>query len=105
MSGMKNTLIMCIGCAQEFPSNMQGQYINTLELGPLRAYLLGVYSKVKDDVIRVEFVEQEFSLGPFKTKKDFEKNAMVGSWRMVYQDEDLRIFYTNKDSLFVMKKK
>lgn len=53
----------------------------------------------------MEFLEQEFSLGPLRTKKEFEANAMVGTWRMVYQDDDLRIFYTNKGSLFVMARK
>lgn len=90
---------------QEFPATEDGKYINTLALGPLQGYIKAGYRRAEGDVIRVEFIEQEFSLGPLKTKKEFEPNAMVGTWRMVYQDEDLRMFYTNKGSLFVMAKK
>jgi hypothetical protein len=90
---------------QEFPASEDGKYINTLALGPLQGYIKAGYRRAEGDVIRVEFIEQEFSLGPLKTKKEFEPNAMVGTWRMVYQDEDLRMFYTNMGSLFVMAKK
>mmetsp|Transcript_2692 Transcript_2692/g.7095 ORF Transcript_2692/g.7095 Transcript_2692/m.7095 type:complete len:235 (+) Transcript_2692:107-811(+) len=90
---------------QEFPPDTDGEYVNTLALGPLQGYIKATYRHAEGEVIRVEFLEQEFSLGPLRTKKEFEANAMVGTWRMVYQDDDLRIFYTNKGSLFVMARK
>ena len=29
---------------------------------------------------------------------------MRGHWQVAFSDEDLRVFYTNKGSLFVLKK-
>jgi hypothetical protein len=43
-------------------------------------------------------------VGPFRLKKPFAPGQMRGYWRTVYADEELRVFYTNKGSLFIMSR-
>ena len=38
------------------------------------------------------------------TPQKFEPGQMRGHWQVAFSDEDLRVFYTNKGSLFVLKK-
>jgi hypothetical protein len=34
----------------------------------------------------------------------FEAGQMRGYWRMSYVDSDFRVFYTNKENLFILRK-
>jgi hypothetical protein len=34
----------------------------------------------------------------------FEQGAMRGHWKMTYCDRDFRVFYSNKDNLFVLRR-
>ncbi len=40
----------------------------------------------------------------FPSVQVFEPGAMRGYWRAAYNDDELRIFYTNKGSLFILKR-
>lgn len=88
--------------SQDFPADQPGFYFNKLALGPLRAELLADYKKVRADRLDVEFKYTDFFLGPFKRRQEFPPGRMRGYWRIAYSDGDMRVFYTNKGSLFVL---
>eukprot|EP01025_Chloroclados_australasicus_P040520 TRINITY_DN4236_c0_g1_i1.p1 TRINITY_DN4236_c0_g1~~TRINITY_DN4236_c0_g1_i1.p1 ORF type:complete len:219 (-),score=24.79 TRINITY_DN4236_c0_g1_i1:586-1242(-) len=89
---------------QVFPADKPGQYINSLDLfgGVLRLELTGVYEAAPDSKIELEFkFVKAFLAGLQVQKRDFPA-GYKGFWKMLYADDSLRIFNTNKESLFVM---
>lgn len=90
---------------QIFPQERPGIYINKNELfgGFLRLELEGEYSAASDGKIELEFKFIAVSLGGKQVlKKDFPPD-FKGFWRCVYADDGVRIFYTNKGNLFMMR--
>lgn len=100
---VSSKLIPLIPALQEFPT--LGDYTNVSRLGPLTLRLKGIYSQGSRERLELEFKQLIVSLGPLAVyTKDFAPGAMRGHWRTVFADADLRVFYTNKGSLFVLKR-
>ncbi|KAI8469579.1 MAG: hypothetical protein J3K34DRAFT_423260 [Monoraphidium minutum] len=92
---------------QVFPSDEPGCYYNISRLGLVTAALKGVCGVSASNPTRVdlEFKEVALKVGPFQlAKKTWEPGQMRGHWAATYWDADLRVFTTNKGSLFIMRR-
>ncbi|WIA15553.1 hypothetical protein OEZ85_002185 [Tetradesmus obliquus] len=90
---------------QEFPAAEPGVYYNVSSLGLVSARLRGEYAVTRDDRVDLEFKNLVLKVGPFQAaEKVFEAGQMRGYWRMSYVDGDFRVFYTNKDNMFILRK-
>jgi hypothetical protein len=88
-----------------FPGDEPGIYYNVSQLGPLSLSLRGKcgVSPAAADRVDLEFESVTARVfGAQVAQKRWAPGAMRGHWRAKYWDGDLRVFTTNKGSLFVM---
>lgn len=76
-------------------------YINAVELGPLRVQILATREPVDAAKLRVRFSDLTFSLFGNEVARKQSKGS--GVWDTIYIDDDLRVMYT--PSLFVLRKR
>lgn len=92
---------------QVFPADQPGTYYNISRLGLLSATLRGecTISPNQPNRVSLEFKDVALKLGQLQlAKKVWEPGQMRGHWSATYWDDSLRVFNTNKGSLFVMAK-
>jgi len=80
--------------------------INSAELGPLKLSLNVAYEKKTESRITVTFAESKVAvLGGLGGALEFKNDKQVGRqgyWEMVFADDDLRVFFTNAGSMFIV---
>jgi len=86
-----------------------GTYTNKLAFGGSLACLelSGTWEAVRDDRVNVVFVNTKWSLlgGAFKGGSAFPADKQPrGHWSLLFGDEAVRVFTTNKGSLFVLER-
>eukprot|EP00775_Hariotina_reticulata_P008861 gene8861-9040_t len=90
---------------QEFPVDEPGVYYNISRLGLVSATLRGDYEVTQDDRVDLEFKSLALKIGPWKAaEKIFDAGQMRGYWQVSYCDSDFRVFYSNKQNLFILRK-
>lgn len=94
---------------QSFASEGNGFFENILEFGILQVALAAQCSyKAADNEmnadtkLNIQFKESKISLAGIDLTRNQDKGR--GYWKMVYCDRDLRIFFTNKESLFIFQR-
>lgn len=81
------------------------QYCNeALFFGALALKLEGVYKiNLEEGRIDLEFTSSSFELFTrVLSSKAFVKGEMMGHWKILYKSDDMRVFTTNKGSLFIL---
>lgn len=73
--------------------------------GFVAAKLRGKFGVTRDDRIDLEFENITLNIGPWRAaEKVFAPGTMRGYWKMSYCDADFRVFLSNQQNLFVLRK-
>jgi hypothetical protein len=95
---------------QTFDTHLPTYCNKALFFGRVALKLEGQYSVVtaEDQSVRVDLEFTRSSVEIFNTEiysKAFKGGEMKGHWKMLYADEEIRVFLTNRGSLFILSRR